>query len=155
MIEYKVTRWEPQLNCSSHSSCEDVHSVVFGLTATNTETGSTAYVDERVILDPCMPADQLNQQAEQLSETWAGARGFYLTLQRMLFQKDMAPRPMPDSYESPDFENMNIGDGYKEFVITESNMNDQDLVDEVFGDALPTDSEPEAEPTEDAETPTE
>ena len=153
MIEYKVTRWEPQLNCSSHPSCEDVHSVVFGLTATNTETGSTAYVDERVILDPCMPADQLNLQAEQLSETWAGARGFYLTLQRMLFQKDMAPRPMPDSYESPDFESMNIGDGYKEFVINQNNMNDHELVDEVFGDALPTDSEPEAEPKEDAETP--
>ena len=62
---------------------------------------------------------------------------------------------MPDSYESPDFESMNIGDGYKEFVINENNMNDQELVYEVFGDALPTDSEPEAEPTEDAETPTE
>ena len=77
-----------------------------------------------------------------------------MTLQKMLFQKDMAPRPMPETYESPDFENMSIGDGYKEFVITESNMNDQDLVDEVFADALPT-TDPAEESTEDPVTPAE
>ena len=77
-----------------------------------------------------------------------------MTLQKMLFQKDMAPRPMPDSYESPDFESMNIGDGYKEFVINQNNMNDQELVDEVFGDALPT-TDPAEDSTEDAVTPAE
>ena len=49
---------------------------------------------------------------------------------------------------------MSIGDGYKEFVINENNMNDQELVDEVFGDALPT-TDPAEDSTEDAVTPAE
>lgn len=153
-IEYKPTRWEPQLNCSTHPSPDSVHSVVFGLQATNSETGSTAYIDERIVLDPCLTPEELNERSEELMETWAGSRGFYLQLQKALYNKDVAPRPMPDGYEAPDLDNVSIGDGYTEFVINENNINDQELVEEVFGDALPT-PEPTEQPTEDPETPAE
>ena len=86
-IEYKPTRWEPQLNCSTHPSPDSVHSVVFGLQATNSETGSTAYIDERIVLDPCLTPEELNERSEELMETWAGSRGFYLQLQKALYAK--------------------------------------------------------------------
>ena len=137
MIDYKVTRWEPRLNCSTHPAGDKVHSVLFGLQATNTETGSTAYVDDRIVLDPCLSPEELNARAEELCEQWAGAKGFYMTLQKALFAKDVAPRPMPSDYKSPDFEEVTIGDGYREFVIDDKNVNDQEIVEEVFSDALP------------------
>ena len=151
-IEYKVVRFEPQLNCASDPNCDDVANVVVGMTATDTETGTSAYIDESFKLDPCMCPDDLNAQAETMVKEWANARNWYVNLQRQIFQRDLAPRPMPDDYTGPDWSNVTLGAEYSEMVINEGNINDQQLVEEVFGDALPT-TEPTEQPTEDLETP--
>lgn len=153
-IEYKITRFEPQLNCASDPNCDDVTAVVVGMTGTDTETGTSAYIDESFKLEPCMPPDELNAKAETMVKEWANARNWYVNLQRQIYQRDMAPRPMPDDYTKPDFSNVTLGAEYSEMVINENNINDQELVEEVFGDALPTPT-PAEEPTEAPETPAE
>jgi len=153
-VNYKVTRFDPQMNCASHPSSNHVHSVIFGLQATNPATGSTAYIDERIKLDPCLTPEELNNRAEELCEMWAGTKGWYMHLQKALFKKDMAPRPMPDGYQKPDIDNMSIGDGYKTFVINENNINDDELVKEVFAGALPEEPAVEDSPEEPTEEPT-
>ena len=156
-VDYEVKRFDPQMNCASHPSSNHVHSVIFGLQATNPATGSTVYMDERIKLDPCLSPEELNNRAEELCEMWAGTKGWYMQLQKALFRKDMSPRPMPDDYQKPDIANMTIGDGYKTFVINENNINDDEIVAEVFADALPEPSpeDPAEQPTEDPETPAE
>lgn len=151
-IEYKVVRFEPQLNCASDPNCDDVANVVVGMTATDTETGTSAYIDESFKLDPCMCPDDLNAQAEELVKGWADARNWYDNLKRQIYQRGLAPRPMPDDYVGPDWSQITIGQEHSEMTINENNINDNQMVEEVFGDALPT-TTPAEEPTEDPETP--
>ena len=151
-IEYKIVRFEPQRNCASHQDPEHVKCVVVGMTATNTDTGSSAYIDECFHLEPCLTADELNAQAEQKVKEWADARNWYDNLKRQIYQRDLAPRSMPDDYVGPDWSQITIGQEHSEMTINESNINDNQMVEEVFGDALPTPT-PAEEPTEDPETP--
>lgn len=153
MIKYNIARFEPQLNCRSHQHADHVKCVVFGLSATNTETNTSAYIDKCFELEPCLTPDELNSQAETLMKTWAEANDWYNQLKRQIYHRDLAPRPMPESYQSVDLSTITIGEEYSEMDINETNINDNKLVEEVFGDALPP--QPTDEPTEQPVTPAE
>jgi len=153
MIKYNIARFEPQLNCRSHQNADHVKCVVFGLSATNTETNTSAYIDKCFELEPCLTPDELNSQAESLMKTWAEANDWYTQLKRQIYHRDLAPRPMPESYQSVDLSTITIGEEYSEMDINETNINDNKLVEEVFGDALPP--QPTDETTEQPVTPAE
>lgn len=153
-IQYNIARFEPQLNCRSHANPDHVKCVVFGLSATNTETNTSAYIDKCFELDPCLTPDELNAQAETLMKTWADANDWYMQLQRQIYHRDLAPRPMPESYQSIDLSTITMGEDYADMRVNENNVNDQKIVEEVFGDALPA-TEPTEQPTEDPVVPAE
>ena len=111
-ITYKVTRWD----LSVHQGGDDVGKVcraILGITATDSESGLSAYKDESMTVFPCVALDQFNTESEQWIENQIGSGGWYLELQTRIASQMTAPVPAPQ-HQGPDFEKMTIGDGYSE-----------------------------------------
>ena len=90
-----------------------------GITATDSESGKSAYKDERISVSPCVELGQFEANAEQWIENQIGSGGWYLELQTRIAAQLSAPEPAP-SREMPNFAAMNIGDGYSELPSEEA-----------------------------------
>ena len=113
-ITYKVTRWD----LSVHQGGDEAGKVcraILGITATDSESGKSAYKDEAMSVHPCVALDQFNTESEQWIENQIGAGGWYLELQTRIASQFTAPVPAPQ-HQGPDFEKMTIGDGYSELA---------------------------------------
>jgi len=112
-IRYDVTRWDVSVIHDSHptqSGCVD--SVILGITATDQESGKSAYKDERISV-PCQSLEEFEAAAEAFVEGVIGSGGWYLELQTRIAAQMTAPVAAP-SRVMPDFASMTIGDGYTE-----------------------------------------
>lgn len=109
-ISYNVTRWD--VSCES-SAPDKVCSVVLGVTATDSESGKSAYKDERISV-PCQPLDEFEAGAEAFIEGVLGSQGWYLELQTRIANQMTAPVAAPEDRTKPDFSAMTIGDGYQD-----------------------------------------
>ena len=112
-ITYEVTRWD--VSCCHHSHPTEAgyaESVILGITATDSESGKSAYKDERISISPCVELGQFEKDAEQWIENRIGSGGWYLELQTRIAAQLSAPEPAPSGREKPDFAKMTIGDGY-------------------------------------------
>jgi len=113
-IKYEVTRWD--ISCCHHShptQAGHAESCILGITATDSESGKSAYKDERISISPCVELGQFEKDAEQWIENQIGSGGWYLELQTRIAAQLVAPEPAP-SREMPDFSKMTIGDGYSD-----------------------------------------
>ena len=113
-ITYQVTRWD--ISCCHHTHPTQAgyaESCILGITATDSESGKSAYKDERISINPCVELGQFEEAAEQWIENQIGSGGWYLELQTRIAAQLVAPEPAP-SREMPDFSKMTIGDGYSE-----------------------------------------
>ena len=113
-IRYEVTRWD--ISCCHHSHPTQAgyaESCILGITATDSESGKSAYKDERISISPCVELGQFENDAEQWIENQIGSGGWYLELQTRIAAQLVAPEPAP-SREMPDFSKMTIGDGYSD-----------------------------------------
>ena len=113
-IKYEVTRWD--ISCCHHSHPTQAgyaESCILGITATDSESGKSAYKDERISISPCVELGQFENDAEQWIENQIGSGGWYLELQTRIAAQLVAPEPAP-SREMPDFSKMTIGDGYSD-----------------------------------------
>ena len=111
-IAYSVTRWD--VSCCHHSHPNQagyVESVILGITATDSESGKSAYKDERISV-PHQPLAEFEANAESFVEGVLGSQGWYLELQTRIAAQLSAPEPAPSGRVQPDFSKMNIGDGY-------------------------------------------
>jgi len=111
-ITYKVTRWD----LSVHQGGDEAGKVcraILGITATDSESGLSAYKDESMTVFPCVALDQFNAESEQWIENAIGSGGWYLELQTRIASQMTAPVPAPQ-HQRPDFEKMTIGDGYSQ-----------------------------------------
>ena len=114
MVKYEVTRWDVSIVHDSHpteSGCVD--SVILGITATDQESGKSAYKDERISV-PHQPLAEFEAGAEAFIEGVIGSKGWYLELQTRIVAQLSAPVPAPSNRTQPDFSKMTIGDGYTE-----------------------------------------
>jgi len=115
MVSYKVTRWD--ISCCHHSHPTQAgyaESVILGITATDSESGKSAYKDERISISPCAELGQFEAGAEAFVEGQLGSKGWYLELQTRIAAQLSAPEPAPSGRVQPDFSKMTIGDGYSE-----------------------------------------
>ena len=113
-IKYEVTRWA--VSCCHHSHPTEAgyaESVILGITATDSESGKSAYKDERISISPCVELAQFEKESEQWIENQIGSGGWYLELQTRIASQLKAPEPAP-SRKMPDFASMKIGDGYSD-----------------------------------------
>ena len=113
-IKYEVTRWD--VSCCHHSHPTEAgyaESVILGITATDSESGKSAYKDERISISPCVELGQFEKESEQWIENQIGSGGWYLELQTRIASQLKAPEPAPPR-EMPDFASMKIGDGYQD-----------------------------------------
>ena len=65
-IAYSVTRGD--INCCHHSHPTEAgyaESVILGITATDSESGKSAYKDARISISPCVELAQFEKDAEQ------------------------------------------------------------------------------------------
>ena len=115
-ISYNVTRWD--VSCES-SDPSKVCSVVLGITAEDSESGKSAYKDERISV-PCQDLAEFEAGAEAFIEGVLGSQGWYLELQTQIAQKLTAPVAAPEDRDKPDFASMTIGDGYQNLPDEES-----------------------------------
>ncbi len=118
-ITYDVTRWDVSVVHDSHptqSGCVD--SVILGITATDQESGKSAYKDERISV-PCQSLEEFEAGAEAWIENQVGSGGWYLELQTRIAAQMSAPVAAPSGREKPDFSKMTIGDGYSDFPAEE------------------------------------
>jgi hypothetical protein len=115
-ISYNVTRWD--VSCES-SDPTKICSVVLGITATDSESGKSAYKDERISV-PCQPLDEFEAGAEAFIEGILGSQGWYLELQTRIANQMTAPVAAPEDRTKPDFSAMTIGDGYQDLPSEES-----------------------------------
>ena len=114
-IKYEVTRWD--VSCCHHSHPTEAgyaESVILGITATDSESGKSAYKDERISISPCVELAQFEKDSEQWIENQIGSGGWYLELQTRIASQLKAPEPAPSDREKPDFSKMTIGDGYSD-----------------------------------------
>ena len=114
-IGYEVTRWD--VSCCHHSHPTQsgyAESVILGITATDSESGKSAYKDERISISPCVELAQFENEAEQWIENQIGSGGWYLELQTRIAAQLSAPEPAPSDRVQPDFSKMTIGDGYSD-----------------------------------------
>ena len=112
-ITYEVTRWD--VSCCHHSHPTQAgyaESCILGITATASDSGKSAYKDERISISPCVELGQFEKDAEQWIENQIGSGGWYLELQTRIAAQLSAPEPAPSGREKPDFSKMTIGDGY-------------------------------------------
>jgi outer membrane biosynthesis protein TonB len=115
-IKYEVTRWD--VSCCHHThptQSGHAESVILGITATDSESGKSAYKDERISVNPCVELGQFEANAEQWIENQIGSGGWYLELQTRIAAQLVAPEPAPQGRTKPDFSKMVIGDGYQDF----------------------------------------
>ncbi len=113
-IKYEVTRWD--ISCCHHSHPNHAgyaESCILGITATDSESGKSAYKDERISISPCVELAEFEKNAEQWIENQIGSGGWFLELQTRIAAQLVAPEPAP-SREMPDFSKMTIGDGYSD-----------------------------------------
>ena len=115
-ISYNVTRWD--VSCES-SDPSKVCSVVLGITAEDSESGISAYKDERISV-PCQDLAEFEAGAEAFIEGVLGSRGWYLELQTRIANQMTAPVAAPEDRDKPDFASMTIGDGYQDLPSEES-----------------------------------
>ena len=114
-IKYEVTRWD--ISCCHHSHPTQAgyaESCILGITATDSESGKSAYKDERISISPCVELGQFEKDAEQWIENQIGSGGWYLELQTRIAAQLVAPEPAPSGRVQPDFSKMTIGDGYSD-----------------------------------------
>ena len=120
-IKYEVTRWD--ISCCHHSHPTQAgyaESCILGITATDSESGKSAYKDERISISPCVELGQFENDAEQWIENQIGSGGWYLELQTRIAAQLVAPEPAPSDREQPDFSKMTIGDGYSDLPSEEA-----------------------------------
>ena len=134
-INYSVSRWD--VSCESADPSK-VCSVVLGVTATDQESGKSAYKDERISV-PCQPLDEFEAGSEAFIEGVLGSQGWFLELQTRIANQLTAPVAAPEDRVKPDFASMTIGDGY------------QNLPDEESEEA-PAEEEAEEESSEESES---
>ena len=115
-ISYNVTRWD--VSCES-SDPSKVCSVVLGITAEDSESGKSAYKDERISV-PCQDLAEFEAGAEAFIEGVLGSQGWYLELQTRIANQMTAPVAAPEDRTKPDFSSMTIGDGYQDLPSEES-----------------------------------
>ena len=115
-ISYNVTRWD--VSCES-SDPSKVCSVVLGITAEDSESGKSAYKDERISV-PCQDLSEFEAGAEAFIEGVLGSQGWYLELQTRIANQMTAPVAAPEDRTKPDFSAMTIGDGYQNLPSEES-----------------------------------
>ena len=108
-ISYNVTRWDVSCEASSGKVC----SVVLGITAEDSESGISAYKDERISV-PCQDLSEFEAGAEAFIEGILGSQGWYLELQTRIANQMTAPVAAPEDRTKPDFSSMTIGDGYQD-----------------------------------------
>ena len=106
-ISYTVTRWDVQVLASDSSK---VTSVVLGITAADSETGISAYKDERISV-PNQDLTEFEASVETFVEGVLGGQGWYLELQTRIANQMTAPVAAPEDRDKPDFSSMTIGDG--------------------------------------------
>ena len=114
-ISYNVTRWDVSCESSSGKVC----SVVLGITAEDSESGKSAYKDERISV-PCQDLEEFEAGAEAFIEGVLGSQGWYLELQTRIANQMTAPVAAPEDRTKPDFASMTIGDGYQDLPSEES-----------------------------------
>ena len=135
-IAYAVTRWD--VSCCHHTHPNQAgyaESVILGITATDSESGKSAYKDERISVNPCVELGQFEARAEQWIENQIGSGGWYLELQTRIAAQLVAPEPAPNNRERPDFSKMVIGDGYQDFPEEED---EAEVVEETTADDAPS-----------------
>jgi len=117
-IKYDVTRWD--VSCeSADPTPTKVCSVILGITATDQESGKSAYKDERISV-PCQDLEEFEAGAEAFIEGVLGSQGWYLELQTRIANQLTAPVAAPEDRVKPDFASMTIGDGYENLPDEES-----------------------------------
>lgn len=109
-ISYNVTRWDVSCEASDPTK---ICSVVLGVTATDSESGKSAYKDERISV-PCQDLEEFEAGAEAFIEGVLGSQGWYLELQTRIANQLTAPVAAPEDRTKPDFSAMTIGDGYQD-----------------------------------------
>ena len=115
-INYTVTRWDVQVLASDASK---VTSVVLGITAEDSESGISAYKDERISV-PNQNLTEFEASSESFIEGILGSQGWYLELQTRIANQMTAPVAAPEDRTKPDFSSMTIGDGYQDLPSEES-----------------------------------
>jgi len=115
-IKYDVTRWD--VSCESADPTK-VCSVILGITATDQESGKSAYKDERISI-PCQDLTEFEAGSEAFIEGVLGSQGWYLELQTRIANQLTAPVAAPEDRVKPDFASMTIGDGYENLPDEES-----------------------------------
>ena len=115
-ISYNVSRWD--VSCES-SDPTKICSIVLGITATDSESGKSAYKDERISV-PCQDLEEFEAGAEAFIEGVLGSQGWYLELQTRIANQMTAPVAAPEDRTKPDFSSMTIGDGYQDLPSEES-----------------------------------
>ena len=129
-ITYDVTRWDVSVVHDSHptqSGCVD--SVILGITATDQQSGKSAYKDERISV-PCQSLEEFEAGAEAWIEGQVGSGGWYLELQTRIAAQMSAPVAAPSDREKPDFSKMTIGDGYSDFPAEEEEAEGEKVEEE-------------------------
>ena len=158
-ITYDVTRWDVSVVHDSHptqSGCVD--SVILGITATDQESGKSAYKDERISV-PCQSLEEFEAGAEAWIENQVGSGGWYLELQTRIAAQMSAPVAAPSGREKPDFSKMTIGDGYSDFPAEEEEPEEEKVEEEKPAEEVPkpaakkkaTKKKEEEKPAEDGE----
>ena len=136
-IKYEVTRWD--ISCCHHSHPTQAgyaESCILGISATDLESGKSAYKDERISISPCGELGQFEEAAEQWIENQIGSGGWYLELQTRIAAQLVAPEPAP-SREMPDFSKMTIGDGYSDFPAEEEEAEEEKVEEEKPAEEAP------------------
>ena len=151
-IAYSVTRWDVSVCHHTHPNHAGyAESVILGITATDQESGKSAYKDERISISPCVELAQFEASSEQWIENQIGSGGWYLELQtRIAAQLVSAPEPAP-SREMPNFAAMNIGDGYSELPSEEAPAEEEVVEEEAAEEVEEEAAEEEAAEEEVAE----
>ena len=108
-IKYDVTRWDVSVTADDPSK---VTSVVLGITATDQESGQSAFKDQRLSV-PEQDLTEFESGSEAFIEGVLGSQGWYLELQTQIAQKLTAPVAAPEDRDKPDFSSMTIGNGYE------------------------------------------
>ena len=137
-IRYEVTRWD--VSCCHHSHPTQAgyaESCILGITATDSESGKSAYKDERISISPCVELGQFENDAEQWIENQIGSGGWYLELQNRIAAQLSAPEPAPSDREKPDFASMTIGDGYSDFPAEEEEPEEEKVEEEKPAEEAP------------------
>ena len=130
-IKYDVTRWDVSVTAADPSK---VTSVVLGITATDQESGKSAYKDERISV-PEQDLTEFEAKVEEFVEGVVGANGWYLELQTRIAQQLTAPVAAPEGRDMPDFASMTIGDGYENLPDEESEEAPAEAEEESSDDA--------------------